>query len=224
MTQERDEQMGRRQAAGQRETAHDEKASERTSTLRPHRGVARSYKEKGTPEARPKNGAEGRANGRALSDAGFSPAPKPQSKPKARPKPLPRSTKPLKRTALPARTSLLPKATKPIKKRGRSRFPKRRDPHFLAWIREQPCCITGLRTGAWLRTKHGWVQIHVDPSHVQSRGAGGNDRGNVNPLARHLHDEYDGRGHDTFEAKYGVDMAALALTYDQRYTDTREAA
>lgn len=142
------------------------------------------------------------------------------------PKPTPRvkkSPKPLKRTALPARSSRLPKATKPIRKRGRSRFPKRRDPKYLAWIKTLPCCITRQHTGSWVKTRDGWVEVHVDPAHVIGRGAAGYDRGNVVPLARHLHNEYDGRGHDTFEAKYRCDMAALALTYDQRYTEARAA-
>lgn len=106
-----------------------------------------------------------------------------------------------------------------IKVRGRKghRFPHLVIEPFREWIREQPCCITGLRTGAWIKTPTGWVRIHVDPAHVKRRGAGGADANNICPLARHLHQEYDDRGRKSFEQKYGVDMAAKAVDYWSRF-------
>lgn len=74
----------------------------------------------------------------------------------------------------------------------------------LAWIRSLPCSVPGCRT---------FQPIH--PHHVRSGGSAGmalkpNDREAV-PLCAFHHIEVGHRGGwQTFEAKYEIDLAALA--------------
>lgn len=83
--------------------------------------------------------------------------------------------------------------------RGGSRFPKRRCPDFLAWVRTLPCLLAD---------RGGCLGIII-PAHVKTRGAGGDDVGNVVPLCVKHHDEQH-HGIQSFEAKYGLDLAARA--------------
>ena len=88
----------------------------------------------------------------------------------------------------------------------KSRFPKRRDPKYLAWIRLQPCFICG---------------DVAEPAHVRSRGAGGDDFANVVPLSHTLHMQLHTVGIRTFERRYKTDLAQVAAAYAEAYT--REA-
>ena len=100
--------------------------------------------------------------------------------------------------------SSLPASSKPMKRsrlkaNGGSRFPKRRQPEFMAWIRTLPCVVVG--RGCW-----GQIEAaHV----VKTRGAGGWDRGFVAPLCEGHHDEQEGKTAE-FNAKYGVDLEQVA--------------
>lgn len=102
-------------------------------------------------------------------------------KPLPRGKPLPRATTPIKRTVrVKAKNS----------RRKGHRFPKHVLEEFRAWVREQPCCVTGLRTGMLTCLPVvGWTKVRVDPAHVRARSLGGPDAANIVPLVRHLHDE-----------------------------------
>src|SRR5690606_17013826 len=55
-----------------------------------------------------------------------------------------------------------------------------------------------------------------DPHHVKSRGAGG-DRRDLVPLCRTHHREYHDVGRRTFEARHGVDLAAIAADLWKKY-------
>src|SRR3990167_10518737 len=90
----------------------------------------------------------------------------------------------------------------PIRRRGRSRFPKRRYPPFLVWIREQRCIICG---GL------------AEPSHIVSRGAGGWDVGNTVPLCRPHHQEFHDWGIWTFQERWRVDLKDVAADYAAEY-------
>jgi hypothetical protein len=115
------------------------------------------------------------------------------------------------------------------KVKGRSRFPHRRCPEYIEWLKSQPCCITGHSTGAWVqilsRRRDGrllagqMLQIQVDPMHIRARGAAGDDLWNAVPVAHHLHEESHGinSGIKTFQRKYSVDLKAIAAEYTERY-------
>ena len=95
------------------------------------------------------------------------------------------------------------KRTTRLKVKGKSRFPKRRDLHYLAWIRERECCVP-------------WCRILAEPAHLKTRGAGGDDLWNIVPLCRRHHREQEGRTR-AFETQYGLDLTALAAQYTRQY-------
>jgi hypothetical protein len=61
----------------------------------------------------------------------------------------------------------------------------------------------------------------VDPAHVIPKARGSDDLYNVVPLARHLHEEQEGRTRE-FEAKYGINLTALAKVYAERWLATAD--
>jgi hypothetical protein len=65
------------------------------------------------------------------------------------------------------------------------------------WVKTLGCCVPGCR-GA-----------HIDPHHVRTRGAGGQDDQVVN-LCREHHDEFHRAGRFTFQRKYRVLLAEHA--------------
>jgi hypothetical protein len=73
----------------------------------------------------------------------------------------------------------------------------------MAWIRQQPCDLTGVTP--------------ADPHHVKTRGAGGDDVGNVIPLAHHLHEECHRIGILSFQRKRNVCLYSRARKYGQRW-------
>lgn len=70
-------------------------------------------------------------------------------------------------------------------------------PH-AEWVRRLPCCVPTCRQGP-----------PSDPAHVRSRAAGGTWRDLV-PMCRAHHDEQHRTGIETFQARHGVDLRALA--------------
>lgn len=120
---------------------------------------------------------------------------------------------PLARTAGPTRPTRLTA-------KGRSRFPKRRDPAYCKWVRSLPCLLRG-----WTRRHDdGTEEIarpcwgRVEAAHVcgKTRGAGAYDRGEVAPLCRLHHAEQEGRT-ARFEHNYGLSPMVIAKQLEARY-------
>lgn len=119
----------------------------------------------------------------------------------------------MKRTAIPRKVAL---------KRGKKggRFPKRRDPAFIAWIKMQPCTVTRVLTGWYIIGSGQLTEIaRIEAAHLKTRGSGGYDRGNVVPLHWRLHREQEGRT-AAFEKRYRVDLKVeaerLARLYEEQ--------
>lgn len=127
--------------------------------------------------------------------------------------PFKRGTKPLKRKTR-------------LKVRGKSRFPKRRDPKFLQYVREQDCILQA-RAGSRGYTNVGYHVCGfypdrpiIEPAHLKTRGSGGGDLGNVVSLCPKAHDEQEGRTAE-FELKYNVDLKREAGKIEDRYLASR---
>ena len=94
------------------------------------------------------------------------------------------------------------------KRKGGSRFPKRRDPEFMAWMLARllewlPCDAECGR-----RAKH--------RSHLYPKGNGGYDRHNVVLLCRTCHGRQEKRT-KAFIKERGVDLFAKAKGWTERY-------
>ena len=124
------------------------------------------------------------------------PAPKPEPRPKRAKRPLPRVN--------------------------RVRAAKRYERDFGAkgdWIRRQPCCCTGKRTGEGVRDAElGMVAVRIVAAHFPGRGAGGR-KSDLVPLADHLHRRAHAHrdSHRVLERAFNVDMKALAKEYEARW-------
>jgi hypothetical protein len=90
--------------------------------------------------------------------------------------------------------------------KGRSRFPKRRQPEFMEWFRAKR-----FRCGVWLCTRP------ADPAHVRSRGAGGHDKGNVSRLCRWHHQFQEQHGWARVKEEYDFDGPADAGEVERIY-------
>ncbi len=110
----------------------------------------------------------------------------------AAPKPRAQKKKPRNRLV---RVSVL-KRSPPPKSRGKSRFPKCRNPEYAAWLRGLPCLLTNRLQravcisrdpGSWDATFLHQCDGPVVVAHIQSRGAGGQDVGNTAPLCDGMH-------------------------------------
>lgn len=78
-------------------------------------------------------------------------------------------------------------------------------PHYRAWIRLQPCILSGRKFG---------VQAH----HLVLRARGENSLDIFClPLIEEYHEEYHKIGHTAFEAKYQLDLRTLCLGFIQQY-------
>lgn len=123
--------------------------------------------------------------------------------------PLKRGTKPLTRSGR-------------IKTKGKSRFPKRRVPAYVDWIRSLPCNCAGKlveEPGDPFRMVI-LCKRRVEAAHIRSRGAGGDDRGNLIPLCGNHHGEQHAKGIRSFATKYRLDLAAEAQRLDALYAET----
>jgi hypothetical protein len=125
----------------------------------------------------------------------------------------PKRHKPLARGKPPRRSSRpIPARRADPKKR---RFADRRQPDFIQWLLQEPCCITNKRTGHWNRANESFIL--VDPAHIKTRSTGGDDLYNAVPLAHHLHEEQHRIGIKSFQRKYGVDLVAIAKAHTERF-------
>jgi hypothetical protein len=104
---------------------------------------------------------------------------------------------------------------KPLRAKGRSRFPKKRDPDYLEYIRRMPCLLrhkvnrmTGRQAMCWGRT---------EAAHVTTCGAGGEDRGNTVPMCSAHHARQGRVGIKTFQEEFGIDLVAEAKRLEAEY-------
>jgi len=70
---------------------------------------------------------------------------------------------------------------------------------YKAWIVNHPCTVSDM--GCW-----GAIQ----PAHVKSRGAGGQDISNIVPLCTAHHSEQHNAGIKSFQLKYDLDLPLIA--------------
>ena len=111
--------------------------------------------------------------------------------------------------------STLP-AGKPLKRKGKSRFPKRRCKLFTEWIKGFPCSVVARRGAVY--GEHCNLGP-VDPAHVcGTRNTGAYDVGEVVPLCRLHHQEQEGRT-TRFNAKYGLNLQSLAREWGRRWRE-----
>lgn len=103
-------------------------------------------------------------------------------------------------------------------KRKGQRFPERREPEYLEWLRGQWCMFTEhpLHRGENV-CGHWWSRTEAEVMHITSRGAGGTDTDNAVPACHKLHMESHHIGIKSFAAKYGVNLKALARRYTARW-------
>ena len=75
------------------------------------------------------------------------------------------------------------------------------------FVRSHACCVPGCLDGP------------IDFHHVTTRGAGGSDKDGVGLCHLPHHMEIHTIGIETFQAKYGIDLFALAAEFARRTTD-----
>ena len=102
------------------------------------------------------------------------------------------------------------------------RFAALRDEPFLAWIRQQPCCIGGVRSGEWIWVpfpggRTGKVPARIEAAHVKARSTAGPDRGNVVPMELSVHRAQHRMGIKTFQRMHNVNLPELAQKYAEEY-------
>ena len=81
----------------------------------------------------------------------------------------------------------------------------RKDPKHLEAVRSYGCCVPGCRHGGPIHAHH------IRTAANSGMGLKPLDRGNAVGLCAHHHHEYHQIGHKAFEARYGVDLASIAL-------------
>lgn len=113
-------------------------------------------------------------------------------------------------------------ARKPIRNKGRSRFPKRRSPEYKAWFMDTVPfhCYVGYDS------EDEFAVFECDgPSeamHVQTRGAGGSDIGNLVKGCRYHHARQHTLGIRSFERRYGVQLKVEAEYWGQLYRERHD--
>lgn len=123
--------------------------------------------------------------------------------------------------------SFTPYYRKPPKGKPQPRFKAGRDPAFLAWLRNQPCCISGVRSGEWITVPFpdgstAKVPARIEAAHVKTRGSGGVDRGNAVPLELSQHRALHRIGIKTWQRERKVDLHELAKKYAADYERTHD--
>lgn len=87
---------------------------------------------------------------------------------------------------------------------------------FLNWITELPCIACHSKG-----TIHDDGNYHTVPAHLKSRGAGGDDVGNVVPLCWNDHVIQHSIGWKEFEKRMGINAKELALLCGELWECTR---
>lgn len=102
----------------------------------------------------------------------------------------------------------IPRRTR-LRTKGGSRFPKRRDPKFMAWMAQQLL--------DWRRCDCGCGRRATTRAHLDAKGNGGYDRGNVVLLTWWpCHCKQEKRT-DAFNAERGCDLYAAAKRWADQY-------
>lgn len=107
----------------------------------------------------------------------------------------------------------MPSVPKPTVHKQKKRFAAKRDPRFMEWIHTQHCVIEGRPVKFWTQPGRGTAHCCMGPiegAHVRSRGAGGDDAGNIVSLCRYAHMQQHTWGTLTFQEHWGVDLKAEA--------------
>lgn len=103
--------------------------------------------------------------------------------------------------------------------------PEQEGEAYLEWLRGEPCAILGKRTGGWVGDGaegypfSGVRRVSVEATHVRVRKWG--HLRNAIPMDHHLHHELHQHGIETFQAKYRVDLAQLAIEHTERWLRER---
>ena len=92
------------------------------------------------------------------------------------------------------------------------RFAAHRSAKYLAFIRHQPCLLYR-RT----RCQEGPGATPTEACHVRTRGAGGNDLGNLWPGCVRHHQEQHAIGIRSFEKRYAIKLYWVGKLYLQEY-------
>jgi len=140
-----------------------------------------------------------------------TPAPKPRKRRKKSPRQI------IRKALLKQRASLRRKARPKVHKVSK-RFAKKRNPEFLAWIRQLLCAVPHCQIGLIMRDR-------IEAAHIVTRGAGGEDVGNVIPLCQTHHRQQHREGIQTFARFYWNSLDALksrAASYGEQYLKQRE--
>ena len=114
----------------------------------------------------------------------------------------------------------------PPSRKPEPRFKQGRDQDFLSWLRRQPCCISGVSSGDLITVtfpsgRTARMLAIIEASHVRSRGAGGEDKGNTVPMELSEHRRIHRIGIKTYQREKGIDLKAMALRYAERYDAER---
>lgn len=99
---------------------------------------------------------------------------------------------------------LPPKRKRPSS--GIERAPRREFPTHRAFVRRHDCSIPGCDGRP------------IDFAHVKTRGSGGHDAQGVSLCRTHHREQHD-IGIETFQAKYKVDLFAIAAEFARKTTD-----
>lgn len=94
------------------------------------------------------------------------------------------------------------------------------DPDYIAWVRTQPCIITGLRTGAILSVNGGHRIIRVEPAHMVAGRTKGTDMTAL-PVDWWLHTKGPESQHvmgiKSWQRHHKLDIPALIAAHRKRY-------
>jgi hypothetical protein len=111
---------------------------------------------------------------------------------------------------------------KPTPRKQRKRFSHRRDPAYQDFVRKQPCLLFGKRRviGSPVTVIEHECWGMVEACHVKSRGAAGDDVGNLWAGCSFAHRQQHAWGIGTFERKWGVNLKAEAERLYAEYQRT----
>lgn len=111
------------------------------------------------------------------------------------PKPRRKSAKQRMREALLRQRQSLRRGGRITTRKVSKRFAQRRDAEYAEWIRSLPCALTGKLNS---KLEPHQCEGPIEATHVRSRGAGGDDYGNLLPLDHRAHQDQHRAGFVTW--------------------------